>query len=92
MGTRTAPKPSSPCARSSPTAIIPRSLLCRWLARGPRAAMGRAAPAIGITSEAFEEGEQRVAGRHSGRPGCLRRHAGQGLLLQLHVGVDVGLG
>ena len=57
-----------------------------------RAAMGCAGPAIGIISEIFEEGEQRVAGSIAAARDARGCHAGQGLLLQLQVGVNVRLG
>ena len=59
---------------------------------GPAGGQGCAGPAIGIISEAFEEGEQRVAGSVAAARDARGCHAGQGLLFQLQVGVNVRLG
>ena len=75
-GLPTAPRSSSSSAPSSSTAIIPRSSLCRRCGRDPRAAMGCAGPAIGIISEIFEEGEQRVAGSVAAARDARGCHAG----------------
>lgn len=52
------------------------------------------APSLGIVggSQAVEEREDLVGGLMVARPGSRRRGAGEGLLPDGHVGVDIGIG
>ena len=59
---------------------------------GPAGGHGLRGPRDRDNSEAFEEGEQRVAGSVAAARDARGCHSGQGLLLQFHVGMDVRLG